>query len=333
MHIGVDYAVATDLRFVTYISVRRIDKGYSCFGHQASDRVTPQKIFELSQFGPGVDAQHFTRILMLIDRDHLAIVAHNAGDISQIVLTLTVGWLHSLQCGAEFSAVKAIDAGIDFANLPLFVGGVPLLDNFREAVIVVAHDASITGRILESDGQHRAGSLVHAMLRNQRAQGCRAHQRNITRKNQDRGVRFAQLVPRRHHRVAGAALFRLSNWDGLPGAEFLFHRRLNLAGLMANYHINPARIQGGGSPRNMRDQRPPTQLVQDLCHARFHPRAKAGGENKDIERHFPVALIQPCGHWVFSCFSVINQDSTASGTGKDAFSPQPITARARRSES
>src|SRR5258708_38326874 len=152
MHVGMDYAVATDLRFITYVSVRRIDKGYTCFGHQAPNCATTQKVFELSQFGAGVYARYFTRILMLIDRHHLAVVTQDARNIGQIVLTLTVGRLYARQCGKEFSAIKAINASIDFAKLALFVGGIPLLDNFHEAAIVVAHDAPITGRIFESDG-------------------------------------------------------------------------------------------------------------------------------------------------------------------------------------
>src|SRR6266851_1105968 len=152
MHIGMNYAVATDLGFVTYVSVRRIDKGYAFLGHHAPNRATAQKVFELSQLSTGVKAGNFTRILMLIDRNPLAICSQDAGNISQIVLTLTVGRLHAFQCAKELPAIKTINARIDFAKLPLFVTGIPLLDDFREAAVVVAHDASITGRILESDG-------------------------------------------------------------------------------------------------------------------------------------------------------------------------------------
>src|SRR5260370_39559849 len=155
MHIGMDYAVATNLRFITYVSARRIDKGHTCFGHQAPNCATTQKVFELSEFGASVDARYFTPILMLIDRHHLSVVAQDAGHIGQIVLTLTVGRLHTRQCGEEFSAIKAINAGIDFAKLALFVSGIPLLDNSREAAIGVAHDAPITARSFGSDGHHR----------------------------------------------------------------------------------------------------------------------------------------------------------------------------------
>src|SRR5205807_9856907 len=41
VHVGMNHAVATDLRFVAHVGVGRIDESYAFIEHQASDRAAP----------------------------------------------------------------------------------------------------------------------------------------------------------------------------------------------------------------------------------------------------------------------------------------------------
>src|SRR5205085_6196574 len=72
-------AVATELRFRTDISVRRIDKGDANLDHQSPDRIPPQQILKLRQFGSRVDAGDFARIAVPENFNLPTVLQHDLG--------------------------------------------------------------------------------------------------------------------------------------------------------------------------------------------------------------------------------------------------------------
>src|ERR1051325_2116032 len=119
---------------------------------------------------------------MKIDADVLAVGAQYAGHVRQVILSLRVGRLHTLQRTEERARLKAIDTGVDLLDLFLRGVGVPLLDYLFKASLFVAHDATVARRVVEADGKQRAGRAVpamSAMLVKERSQGLRIYQRHV----------------------------------------------------------------------------------------------------------------------------------------------------------
>src|SRR5207302_8598533 len=75
VHVGMNHAVATDLRFVAHVCVGRIDESYAFIEHQASDRSAPKQVLEFSQLGARINTRDFAGVVMMIDSDFLIFAA------------------------------------------------------------------------------------------------------------------------------------------------------------------------------------------------------------------------------------------------------------------
>src|SRR5260370_9546411 len=71
VHVGMNHGVASDLGLIANVGVGGIDESYALIKHQAPDCAAPQHILEFGQFGAGVDARDFARVVMMIDNDFL----------------------------------------------------------------------------------------------------------------------------------------------------------------------------------------------------------------------------------------------------------------------
>src|SRR3546814_10029113 len=75
--------------------------------------------------------------------------------VGQVVLALRVVDGQALQPALERHRVGGKDAGVDGADVALFLGGVLVFDDGADAAFRVAHDAAVAGRVLEIGAQHR----------------------------------------------------------------------------------------------------------------------------------------------------------------------------------
>src|SRR5437762_2344450 len=248
-----NHAIASNLCFATDVRMRRVNKSYAFIKHQAPNRAAPQKVFELGEFGASVDARDFARVSGLIDADCVSFVSQDPRDISQVILALLVHRFDTLKRRKKLLAFKAVDARVDFANLALVLSGILMLNYLYKASGFVPHDAAIAGGILQAHRKHRARSVINLVLLNQFAQRLNANHWDVAREDENRGVSFGQGVSRRHHRIAGAALFQLVHKPNFGVSELAFNRSLYFFGLIANDDVNHPRIQTRGGSTNVDD--------------------------------------------------------------------------------
>src|SRR5438046_3067719 len=121
VHVGMNHAVASDLRLIANVGVGWIDEGYAFIKHQMSDCAAPQKVLEFGQFSARVDAQDFTRVVMTIDRNVLFLSAQYLRDVGQVIFALTIRRLHLLERREKFLGFETINSSVNLANLSLLV--------------------------------------------------------------------------------------------------------------------------------------------------------------------------------------------------------------------
>src|SRR2546423_4799270 len=114
-----DCAVAADPCFVADVGVRRIDKGYACFQHQAPNRTAAQKVFELGQIRARVDAGDFPGVVMLMQSNLFLSVSQDSWHIGEVIFALAVTGLDPLERLEQFRTLETVNARVDFSNLPL----------------------------------------------------------------------------------------------------------------------------------------------------------------------------------------------------------------------
>src|SRR5882762_6012141 len=124
VYVGMNHAIAFDLCFATDVRMRRVDKSYAFIEHQAPNRAAPQKVFELGEFGAGVDARDFARVVVLIDAYFVSVLSQDARDVRQVILALLGKRFDAVKRRKEFLALKAVKARVDFANLAFVLGGI-----------------------------------------------------------------------------------------------------------------------------------------------------------------------------------------------------------------
>ena len=78
-------------------------------------------------------------------------------DVSQIVLTLIVFRFDFTQRREEWLGFKTVNAGVDLTNLAFLFSRVALFDDLSERVVFVANDASVAGRVFETNAENRTG--------------------------------------------------------------------------------------------------------------------------------------------------------------------------------
>src|SRR5712692_6714136 len=114
MHVGVNHAIAPNLRFATDVRMRRIDGSYALIKHQAPNRAATQKVFELCKFRARIDAGELASVVVLIDTNFLYLVSQDLRDIRQVVFALLVNSFNSPKRRKKFPAFKAVNSRVDF---------------------------------------------------------------------------------------------------------------------------------------------------------------------------------------------------------------------------
>src|ERR1044071_3286017 len=285
VYIRVDDTIAPDLRLCADVGVRGVNEGHAAIEHQAAERALAQDALELCQLDARVDAGNFARVAVQKDTHVFAIGAQDAGHVRQVIFALRVGGLNASQSGKERAGFKAVDARVDFLNLPFLRRRVLLLHNLLETPFIIAHDAPVSGRVFEANGQHGAACSAPAMravLLDESAQSFCANERHIAGENQNGRTRISESLARSHHSIARPALFDLFDKARAVLVQLFADGSFDLFGLMTNDDMNGTRGERSGGSTDMRDERTPAELVQDFRRARAHTCAESSGEDQHV---------------------------------------------------
>ena len=90
--------------------------------------------------------------------------------------------MHAGERVEKLFRIKTINSRIDFADFLLFFRSVLLFDDPVEKTFFVADDASVTGRVIQFDGQKRASrafSAVRLMLLDEPDESFLSNHRHI----------------------------------------------------------------------------------------------------------------------------------------------------------
>ena len=83
-----------------------------------------------------------------------AVLERKRYHIGQVILALRIAVRKFREPAGEPLARQQHDAGVDLADAPLFLGRVFFLDDCRDPVLGIAHDAAVTVRVIEFSGQN-----------------------------------------------------------------------------------------------------------------------------------------------------------------------------------
>ena len=220
---------------------------------------------------------HRSSVTRAVDRPPVA--PGQPQHVGQVQLALVVGRRELGQRRLQGLGREDIDAGVDLADRPLGVVGVPVLDDALNLAIGVTEDPPVAARVGHLGGEHGDRGLPTAVLVEQRRQGLAGQHRDIT-------VGDDHLATQRAETLQG-------HLDGVPGAQLLLlHRGRHVRGDLAQMGLDlvPAvpdhdhdvlRLQVGGRAHRVAEQGVPGHLVQQLRPGGLHPFALARGEDDD----------------------------------------------------
>ena len=165
----------------------------------------------VGELGAVVDAVGLVGVVGHHAHDPVAGLGQHLHDVGEVVLALGVVGLHHAQRRRQQAAAEAEDARVDLVDLELVGGGVAVLDDAGDAVVLAhAHDAAVAGGVVEPGGEDGARGAGVAVLGHQlgdRAgpaaaacrRGARARRMSSSRSSSGRPVRptaRASPVPR-----------------------------------------------------------------------------------------------------------------------------------------
>ena len=170
--------------------------------------------------------------------DDVAGGAQHPDDVGEVVLALRVLGVEAPQGGGQQAAPEAVDRRVDLGDLELGVVGVGLLHDAVDAAAGVAHDAPVSGRVVELGGEDGGRGVGQAVLGGELGERLGPQQRGVAGEDED--VVFAVEVEAGPGeadagRVAGAALEALlDELDRDLGGELLLDRLGHRLGAVAD---------------------------------------------------------------------------------------------------
>jgi hypothetical protein len=202
-----------------------------------------------------------------------------AQHVGHVLLPLVVVGAEARQAAAQGGGVADVDAGIDLADGPLGVGGVPLLDDRAHRAVVVPHDAPETGGVVDlrgEDGEHVAGCPV-GLDEGGHRRG--AEQGRVPVDQQHRPVEIRDGGERDRCGVPGPVLLVLDDGQRRGGdpRQVLLHR----LPARADHHDGGGGVQRLGGGEHVAEETAPAEGVQDLGRRRTHAGALPCGQDDD----------------------------------------------------
>ena len=145
----------------------RVDHG-DALGQPLGVGARAQLGLGVGELGPVVDAVGLVGVGGDHAHDAVAGVGQHLHDVGEVVLALGVVGLHHAQRRRQQAAPEAEDAGVDLVDLELVGGGVAVLDDAGDALVLAhAHDAAVAGGVVEPGGEDRARGAGAAVLGHQ----------------------------------------------------------------------------------------------------------------------------------------------------------------------
>ncbi len=118
--------------------------------------------FQLCLLHSAVDAQRFPIGIRLGGIDRHVVLDRQRNGIGQIIFALRIIIVDAAQPVFQLCGGGGQNTGVDFTDFMLLLGGVLVLDNPLHLATVVAHDAPVSGRVLQRFSQH--GHAIGARL-------------------------------------------------------------------------------------------------------------------------------------------------------------------------
>ena len=167
-----------------------------------------------------------------------------------------------------------------------------------DAAVLVAHDAPVSGGLIEDRSEDRGGGASLAMSTGERRQSLGAQQRRVTGHDEQvvLGVEIEHTGGERDAGgIAGAALDALlDELDRELGRELLLQRLRHALGSVAHDDDDPLQRERDERVDDVQEHRPPAQRMEDLRSLGAHARAFARGEDncrqRAVLRHYAHLL-------------------------------------------
>ena len=273
-HIDIDDHILAGLQLSTQIEALRIQQRHP--GQHQRLGATPLVVpLQGRQLNPVVDAHHLRYCTRMGGLHRHPLLNRPGDDIGQIVLSLGVVVVQTVQPAPQSRRTGSQHAGVHLLNPALRFGSVLLLHDGEHPAGVVADDATITLRFGQVGGQQ-----PQPLFRDLRQPPERVH------RNQ------RHVAVEHHHRVVvrngGHGLT-----DGVAGPELLclFHPLHRLGGQRGAYHLPSVTIdhmdlpgrKAPGGLYHVLQHRLATDGVQNLGQGRTHTRPLARREYDDAE--------------------------------------------------
>jgi len=150
--IDINDDISAAIQLAAHIEARRIENHHPAIG-ELLRIVALIDALQLGQLQFAVYPQHFPSRVWVAGFDRHALTHRHGDGIGQVVLALRVVVLQLAQPARELGAGCDENAGIDFTDLTLGIGGIFLLHNALDSPIGTAHDAPVTGRVGEFSGE------------------------------------------------------------------------------------------------------------------------------------------------------------------------------------
>ena len=111
---------------------------------------------ELAELDPIVGAFHLDCVINDVRGDFLPLGTGDAGDVGEVHLALSVIGANFREGFAQECQVECTDSRVDFGDRTLLVVRVLMFDDrFDLGAVGAAHDAAVSGRVVEVSGEDR----------------------------------------------------------------------------------------------------------------------------------------------------------------------------------
>ena len=225
-----------------------------------------------------VDAEHLGGARRKHGLDAVAGFHGEADDVGEVILALGILRAEPEEPAPQASGGGRHQSGVGFLDHQLVGARVLVLDDGPHQAHRVAHDAAVTRRLIESDGQD--GKRPRVRRDGQRLERGGPYQRYVAIKHED-GMVVGNGGHGLHDGVPGAELLRLQH----PVDLLVVERGTHLRTAMPVYHVHVRRIERAGGADHMLQERLSRERLQDLGQVRVHALALSRGEYDDGKRH------------------------------------------------
>ncbi|RMV90346.1 hypothetical protein ALP03_05866 [Pseudomonas amygdali pv. tabaci] len=215
-HVDVDQHITADADFAAYIESRRVTQGHTT-RHQPAGFAQLVMALQLGELFAIIGTLHFHCVVRLLCSNNQPIIDGHGYYVCEVILALGVVVRQPPQPVSETLGRHRENASVAFGDCLLCIVRILVLDNRADTILLVANNAAVAGRIVQSDSQQ--AQLLRIDEFEQTRKRLHFNQRHIAVKNQhglsrkrrqrlSNSVACAQLFVLHHEiQVIGCQLF------------------------------------------------------------------------------------------------------------------------------